>query len=86
MPMKPKEMIKLLEANGFELVDSNGSHHKYRNRTTGKQTIVPVHAKELKKRTGTSDSQTGGAEISPAPKRRLSYGKGFLPRYLSPGG
>ncbi|QUO37562.1 type II toxin-antitoxin system HicA family toxin [Dysosmobacter sp.] len=49
MPMKPKEMIKLLEANGFELVDSNGSHHKYRNRTTGKQTIVPVHAKELKK-------------------------------------
>lgn len=49
MPMKPKEMIKLLKANGFELVDSNGSHHKYRNRTTGKQTIVPVHAKELKK-------------------------------------
>ena len=49
MPMKPKEMIKLLEANGFDLVDSNGSHHKYRNRTTGKQTIVPVHAKELKK-------------------------------------
>ncbi len=49
MPMKPKEMIKLLEANGFELVDSNGSHHKYRNRTTSKQTIVPVHAKELKK-------------------------------------
>lgn len=49
MPMKPREMIKLLEANGFQLVDSNGSHHKYRNKTTGKQTIVPVHAKELKK-------------------------------------
>ena len=49
MPMKPKEVIKLLEANGFELVDSNGSHHKYRNRTTNKQTTVPVHAKELKK-------------------------------------
>ncbi len=49
MPMKPREMIKLLEANGFQLIDSNGSHHKYRNKTTGKQTIVPVHAKELKK-------------------------------------
>lgn len=49
MPMKPREMIKLLEANGFELIDSNGSHHKYRNKTTGRQTIVPVHAKELKK-------------------------------------
>lgn len=49
MPMKPREMIKLLEANGFELVDTNGSHHKYRNKVTGKQTVVPVHAKELKK-------------------------------------
>lgn len=49
MPMTPREMIKLLEANGFQLVSSNGSHHKYRNPSTGRQTIVPVHAKELKK-------------------------------------
>ena len=49
MPMTPKEIIKILEKNGFEFVSSNGSHHKYRNNKTGKVTIVPVHSKELKK-------------------------------------
>lgn len=48
MPMTPREIVKLLEANGFELVSSNGSHRKYRNPTTGKITIVPFHAKDLK--------------------------------------
>ena len=49
MPMTPKEMIKILEKHGFVFVSSNGSHHKYKNTETGKTTIVPVHAKELKK-------------------------------------
>ena len=47
--MTPKEMIKILEKNGFVLISSNGSHHKYKNNKTGKVTIVPVHSKELKK-------------------------------------
>ena len=47
--MTPKEMIKILEKNGFVLFPSNGSHHKYKNNKTGKVTIVPVHSKELKK-------------------------------------
>ena len=51
MPMTPREMIRLLEQNGFRLVSSNGSHHKYRNPVTGRQTSVPVHAKDLKKGT-----------------------------------
>ena len=41
MPMTPREIVKLLEANGFEYVSSNGSHRKYRNPATGKTTIVP---------------------------------------------
>ncbi len=49
MPMTPKEMIKILERNGFVLISSNGSHHKYKNNKTGKVTIVPVHSNELKK-------------------------------------
>lgn len=48
MPMTPKEIISLLEKNGFEYVSSNGSHRKYRNRKTGKMVIVPFHAKDLK--------------------------------------
>lgn len=49
MPMTPKEIIKILEKHGFVFISSNGSHHKYKNSQTGKTTIVPVHAKELKK-------------------------------------
>ena len=49
MPMTPKEMIKLLKQNGFEQISQNGSHVKLRNNQTGKQTIVPLHAKSLKK-------------------------------------
>lgn len=51
MPMTPRAIIKVLEANGFELVSSNGSHRKYRNNQTGKICIVPYHSKELKRGT-----------------------------------
>lgn len=54
MPMKPREMIKLLESNGFRCISSNGSHKKFWNEATKKTTIVPVHAKDLKK--GTEDN------------------------------
>ena len=47
MPMKPREK------NDFEFIGANGSHRKYRHKTTGVTVIVPYHAKELKK--GTED-------------------------------
>lgn len=49
MPMKPKEMIKLLQKNGFIIERSNGSHHFLRNPQTGKTTTVPLHTTDLKK-------------------------------------
>ena len=49
MPVTPKEMIKLLKQNGFQVVAQNGSHVKMRNPETGKQTTVPYHSKDLKK-------------------------------------
>lgn len=49
MPMTPREMIKLLEANGFQYISANGSHRKYQNPVTGKVVIIPYHAKDLKK-------------------------------------
>jgi predicted RNA binding protein YcfA (HicA-like mRNA interferase family) len=49
MPMTPREMITLLKKNGFEEVSQNGSHIKLINRATNRQTIVPYHAKDLKK-------------------------------------
>lgn len=51
MPMTPREIIKLLESNGFRFVSSNGSHRKYLNETNGKIVIVPYHSKELKRGT-----------------------------------
>ena len=51
MPMKPREMIKLLIDNGFVEVSENGSHKKMFNSTTNKTIIVPMHSKELKKGT-----------------------------------
>lgn len=48
MPMTSREMIKLLEDNGFQYVRSNGSHRFYRNSITGKSTTVPFHNKTLK--------------------------------------
>lgn len=51
MPMTSKQMIKLLESNGFRCTHSNGSHMFFRNDKTHKTTTVPVHAKDLKKGT-----------------------------------
>lgn len=51
MPMTPREIVKILEDNGFEFISSNGSHRKYRNEKTGKTCIVPYHSKELKRGT-----------------------------------
>lgn len=45
MPMTAKEMISLLEKNGFEYISSNGFHSKYRNHKTGKTVIVPYPCK-----------------------------------------
>ena len=47
--MTPKQMIRLLESNGFVEVSQNGSHKKFRNHETGNQTMVPFHTKDLTK-------------------------------------
>ena len=43
-------MAKLLEKNGFILINSNnGSHRKYYNKQSNITIILPFHTKELKK-------------------------------------
>lgn len=50
MPMTAKQMIRLLEKNGFVVVASNSvSHQKMKNPATGEMTIVPVHTGTLGK-------------------------------------
>ncbi len=49
MPMTPKQMLKLLQKNGFKIISQNGSHIKLRNSQTDATIILPYHSKELKK-------------------------------------
>lgn len=49
MPMMPREMISLLQKNGFKIISQNGSHVKLRNDKTNKTVIVPYHNKALKR-------------------------------------
>ena len=41
MPMTPKEMAKILKANGFVEMRQNGSHKIFENKETGKIAVVP---------------------------------------------
>ncbi|MCB9184877.1 MAG: type II toxin-antitoxin system HicA family toxin [Flavobacteriales bacterium] len=45
------ELIRLLKEHGFEFVRSKGSHQIFKNRTTGKMTVVPLHRGDLPKGT-----------------------------------
>ncbi len=49
MPLTPKELIRILEQNGYVQVSQNGSHKKLLNKELNKTVIVPYHSKELKK-------------------------------------
>jgi len=51
MPMKSREMIKLLQDNGFVEGSQKGSHKKMYKEETNTTVIVPVHSVELKKGT-----------------------------------
>ncbi len=47
MPITPKQMVKFLKEHGFEEVSQKGSHLKMKNPKTGRQAIVPMHAKDI---------------------------------------
>ena len=39
MPLTPKEMVKFLKENGFEIVSQRGSHCKMKNPVTGRRQL-----------------------------------------------
>jgi predicted RNA binding protein YcfA (HicA-like mRNA interferase family) len=46
MNFSSKNLIRILEQNGYVFKRANGSHHLYFNASTGKTIIVPVHGKK----------------------------------------
>jgi predicted RNA binding protein YcfA (HicA-like mRNA interferase family) len=59
----PKEVVAILVAHGFELIRTKGSHQIYLNKISGKRTIVPMHAKDLKKGTLYGILKQAGIEL-----------------------
>ncbi|MBL7962458.1 MAG: type II toxin-antitoxin system HicA family toxin [Flavobacteriales bacterium] len=49
--MTAAELIRVLEAHGFEYVRAKGSHRIFKNRSNGKMTVVPMHRGDLPKGT-----------------------------------
>ncbi|WP_353989476.1 type II toxin-antitoxin system HicA family toxin [Pediococcus argentinicus] len=50
MPMKPRQMIRLLKKHGFIEKSQNGSSHlKMYNSENNTTVMIPIHAKELGK-------------------------------------
>ena len=48
--MKPRELIKILEKEGFVFVRQSGSHAIYK-KSGNKIIVVPIHSKEIPKGT-----------------------------------
>lgn len=47
IPLKPKQLMKILRKHGFEYVSTEGSHMKFINTTTGAKTTVPYGLREI---------------------------------------
>ena len=63
MSFSPKELIKLLESNGFYYKRSKGSHQLYYNPSTDKTVIVPYHGnKDMPKGTWFAILKQAGIE------------------------
>ena len=49
--VKPREIAKFLERNGFVLDHASGSHHIYYHPTSKRRAVVPQHNRDIPKGT-----------------------------------
>ncbi len=49
--LKPSEVIKILQRNGFEIDRIKGSHYVLLNKTNNVRVVVPFHKSDLPKGT-----------------------------------
>ena len=60
--VKPKQLIRVLEREGWQLDRVRGSHHVFRHPDQRHRVVVPVHSRDL--RPGTLRSILDAAGIS----------------------
>jgi predicted RNA binding protein YcfA (HicA-like mRNA interferase family) len=58
--LKPKQVLAILERNGFRLTRISGSHYQLFNETTRRHTTVPVHNRDLPRGTVAAIIQQSG--------------------------
>ena len=46
--LNPKELIKILEADGWQLIRVRGSHHIFKHPMRSGMLIVPYHTNDMK--------------------------------------
>ena len=49
MPLRPREMEKIIEADGWVFKNEEGSHRHYVHPTKPGKVTIPFHSKELTK-------------------------------------
>jgi len=60
--LSPDEIIRLPKKHGFELARTKGSHPIFKNKTSGKMTVVPMHKRDLPKGTMLSILKQAGID------------------------
>lgn len=60
MPITPREMEKLIFANGWVLKSQEGSHRQYVHPTKPGKVTIPFHNKDLPKKTENSIKKQAG--------------------------
>ncbi len=60
MPMKPREMEKIILEDGWIFKNQEGSHRHYTHPTKPGKVTIPFHSKELSKRTENSIRRQAG--------------------------
>lgn len=58
--MKPKELIKLLLADGWQIERVRGSHHIFKHPKKDGMPVIPMHNKDLKPGTLTNILKQAG--------------------------
>ena len=60
MNYSSKELIKMIEKDGWELVNTTGSHHKYKHPSKPGQVIIPHPRKDIPKGTANAIIKQAG--------------------------
>ena len=63
-PLTPKQVIKILKQNGFELDHTTGGHYVFYNSITKKRVTVAYHTRDIPKGTLSAILKQAGLSVN----------------------